>query len=277
MASKKGLLFVFLLTIFTIQRAYSADEIRIHLFYEETNNGWDVFVDNNENIPVSVQVSFSLTNLRSSVKNNSIFLLPAKSSRTLIATLTFIRKGDKATFTPVLKACFGDHTQNDYDTDFPYYLPFAKGESFVVIQGYNGTFTHRGENMLDFDMPEGTEIMAARSGVVVRVVQHNKSGCKTEKCAKFNNYIDIYHSDGTFATYAHIRQNGSVVNEGDIVEAGQLIGYSGNTGWSSGPHLHFAIYFMRFDSMKTLRTMFLTGEGEETEYLRESTEYERKY
>jgi murein DD-endopeptidase MepM/ murein hydrolase activator NlpD len=273
----KRQLLVIALIFITMLTANGEDEMRIRLYYEETPEGWDVYIDNNEIVPVSVQVSFTLTNLRSSVKNNSIFLLPPGSNRNLISNLTYIRKAGKSSFAPVIKACFGDHTQNIYDADHAYYLPFARGESFIVGQGYNGAFTHRGENMLDFDMPEGTPVHAMRDGVVLRVVQHHNRGCKTEKCAKYNNYIDIYHSDGTFATYAHLRQNGSVVNEGDTVETGQLIGYSGNTGWSSGPHLHIAIYFARFDGMKTLRTKFLTGSGETVEYLKELQEYERNY
>jgi len=88
-------------------------------------------------------------------------------------------------------------------------------------------------------MPENTDVLAARDGIVIQVVQNNTEGCPKEECKKFGNYILVYHPDGTFAEYVHIKFNGSKVKEGDSIKKGDIIGYSGNTGWSAGPHLHF--------------------------------------
>ncbi|WP_180336327.1 M23 family metallopeptidase [Pontibacter ramchanderi] len=172
---------------------------------------------------------------------------------------------------------YGDHNLKKYTEDFNYFLPYKKGTSHKVWQGYNGNFSHQGENSLDFIMTEGTDIHAVRDGVVVKVVQENNISCVSRDCAKFNNYILIYHSDGTFAEYAHIKHMGALVKEGEKVAAGQSIGYSGNVGYSSGPHLHLAIFMQKLDERVTLTTRFLTGDGSHAEALQEQTEYIRSY
>ena len=55
----------------------------------------------------------------------------------------------------------------------------------------------------------------------------------------------IVHDDGTMALYAHLREGGVLVRVGQRVEKGQQIGLSGNTGFTSGPHLHFALQVNR--------------------------------
>lgn len=77
---------------------------------------------------------------------------------------------------------------------------------------------------------------------------------KREECAKYNNYIVIFHSDGTFAEYRHIKMNGSMVKVGDRVEIGQLIAESGNVGYSKRPHLHFAVYLQKLKKTEKLKT-----------------------
>src|SRR5690606_27082696 len=133
------------------------------------------------------------------------------------------------------------------------------------------------EKALDFKMPVGTEISAIRDGIVVEIIQSNKRNCSTEDCKKFNNYILIYHSDGTFAQYMHIKQNGSKVKIGDKIEQGQVIGYSGNVGWSTGPHLHLVVFIPKINGIKTIATKFLINKGKESEYLKEKVKYKRNY
>jgi len=78
--------------------------------------------------------------------------------------------------------------------------------------------------------------------MVVKVKVDSSSGGPDRKYENQANYILIRHSDGTVANYAHLSKNGSKVTPGGIVEAGDLIGYSGNTGFTSGPHLHFSVF-----------------------------------
>lgn len=85
------------------------------------------------------------------------------------------------------------------------------------------------------------------------------------------------HNDGTFADYAHLKLNGSAVKEGDSVKKGQLIGYSGDTGFSSGPHLHFSVFINRIDGSRTfIPTKFRTLNNEAT-ILVEGNSYSKNY
>ena len=132
----------------------------------------------------------------------------------------------------------------EHDDDHLYSLPYAPGEAYRVLQSYNSRFSHKGleQFAIDFDMPEGTPVYAARGGVVARVVESNTRGCWEKGCGRYANYIVILHSDGTTGEYYHLQQNGALVNVGESVVQGQEIGRSGNTGHTTMPHLHFAVY-----------------------------------
>ncbi len=134
-------------------------------------------------------------------------------------------------------------TRSRHDANFRYTLPFLPGNAFQVAQGYGGTFTHFGHShyAIDFWMKQGTPICAARSGRVMRVVQHFTEGGLDASHWHQCNRVDIRHSDGSFACYCHLKVNGAAVREGQNVSAGEVIAYSGNTGYSGGPHLHFQV------------------------------------
>ena len=79
-----------------------------------------------------------------------------------------------------------------------------------------------------------------------------KGGPDAVQYANLANLVRILHDDGTFAVYAHLNRNSIRVQPGDRVEAGEYIADSGNSGFSSGPHLHFAVernMGMRIDSV----------------------------
>jgi len=121
----------------------------------------------------------------------------------------------------------------------PYVLPWVRGVSRFCVQGVRGVVSHRGDSQFayDFYMPLGSDIQAARAGVVTRVVQqYDGNGVNWP-----NNVVVVEHEDGTRACYAHIRQGGARVAEGQQVAQGDVIAFSGNVGNSMMPHLHFHV------------------------------------
>lgn len=89
-----------------------------------------------------------------------------------------------------------------------------------------GSTYHEG---IDIAVPEGTPIRAAKGGTVIMASYNGGYG----------NYTCVDHGSGLSTCYAH--QSGFAVSSGQRVSQGQVIGYSGNTGASTGPHLHFEV------------------------------------
>jgi murein DD-endopeptidase MepM/ murein hydrolase activator NlpD len=145
-----------------------------------------------------------------------------------------------------------------------YRLPFRKGESYRVSQGYNGRWTHQGQDRyaVDFALPEGTTVCAARAGVVVDLRESSKVGGRDQKYRDECNYVSIAHADGTLGEYHHLQYDGVLVEMGERVAAGQAIALSGNTGYSTFPHLHFGVYSALDGSHRqSHRVTFVTREG----------------
>jgi len=72
-----------------------------------------------------------------------------------------------------------------------------------------------------------------------------KAGLNRERYGGRANFVRILHDDGSMALYAHLKSEGVLVRVGQRVRAGQPIGLSGNTGFTTGPHLHFAVQINR--------------------------------
>lgn len=153
------------------------------------------------------------------------------------------------------------------DTSYVYALPFEENKKIFLVQGYETFLSHKGIKALDFKVRNGTKICAAREGVVIAMRDDSeKRGLKSTNLSD-GNFITIEHADGTIANYWHLKKNGVLVNLGDSLERGQLIGLSGNTGYSAFPHLHFEV--MGYDESgvhKQIATRFNTSKG--TFYLR---------
>ena len=139
-----------------------------------------------------------------------------------------------------------------------YNLPFANGSKFLLIQAYNSKMSHKNEISLDFKMKKGSKICAARNGVVTAIKEDSDIGGLKDEYLNQGNHIIIKHTDGGEAMYWHFKKDGVLVNVGDTVTQGQHIGYSGNTGYTAFPHLHFQVYDA---AGKNIATRFVTKKG----------------
>src|SRR5262245_44188224 len=205
----------------------------------ETNR---FFVKNLEETDITVTFEMDLVNLKGNT--NFPYTATYPGNRTTEAfTLSPIQPDQKWDYTYTsyytLGSCDAVH-----DDGYVYSLPYAPGGSYKVTQGHNGSYSHTGAEQyaIDWRMPVGTPVHAARNGVVAKVKDDSSKGGGDRKYENCANYVLIRHDDGTVANYAHLQKSGSKVVVGQIVEAGDLIGLSGSTGFSTGPHLHFAVF-----------------------------------
>jgi murein DD-endopeptidase MepM/ murein hydrolase activator NlpD len=200
------------------------------------------FVENLELAEITMTFNFALTNLKGSVE------LPltqtfASQQITEAFVLTPLNPNEPWNYTFTNYHHFGSPAAV-HDDAYLYSLPYAPGRAYQVTQGYDGEFSHHGPNQyaIDWKMPTGTPVHAARGGLVIRAKDDSEVGGADRSFDRYNNFILIRHSDGTIGHYCHLQKGGCTVREGDVVQDGQLIAHSGNTGFSSGPHLHFSVF-----------------------------------
>jgi murein DD-endopeptidase MepM/ murein hydrolase activator NlpD len=128
---------------------------------------------------------------------------------------------------------------------YVYALPYPRGRTFSVLQGFHGAFSHRGSNeyAVDFNCPVATRVVAARNGTVVAINASAQGSGTTPEFLddRRANFVVIRHDDGTLGEYMHLSPSGVEVKPGQVVARGEEIALSGNTGFSSTPHLHFQV------------------------------------
>jgi murein DD-endopeptidase MepM/ murein hydrolase activator NlpD len=126
----------------------------------------------------------------------------------------------------------------------PYRAPFALAQSYTVTQTLPDQVTHQdagSRHAIDIAMPVGSAVHAAREGVVINVAHRFFRGGTTQEVRDEANFVQVLHDDGTTAVYAHLQLDTVRVRPGQRVQRGEYIANSGNTGYSSGPHLHFVV------------------------------------
>ncbi len=150
--------------------------------------------------------------------------------------------------------------------DRPYRAPFPSAVSYRITQAPPRLVTHTTPDSayaVDIAMPVGSNVVAARGGVVVEVAESHfrRSDTPGDESARAN-LVRILHDDGTFAIYAHLNWNSIRVQPGERVERGQYIANSGNTGFSTGPHLHFVVLRNAGMRLESLPITFADLDGE---------------
>ena len=144
---------------------------------------------------------------------------------------------------------------------YEYKLPFNKGNTFRVVQGYGGLFSHRHIAALDFEMPIGTSVYAARGGIIYSYKDDSDEGGPFSKYKNKANYIIIQHEDGSFGCYWHLKKNGVLIKSGHVQE-GMQIGFSGATGQVLRPHLHFSVKrILNYQMNSFVKIKFKTSKG----------------
>lgn len=137
----------------------------------------------------------------------------------------------------------------------PYQLPF-RSQQVRVSQAFGGRYSHsdaQNQYAVDFPLSEGTAVLAARAGKVMQIVENAPDlGC----------LVRVLHNDGSMALYAHLQAGSLQVRPGQSVETGQTLAASGNTGNSTGPHLHFAIQANTGLALNSLRFRMRSERGE---------------
>ncbi len=191
--------------------------------------------------PVQVSVGMAeASNVVSDPPLPQTIVLGANEDR----VLSRIRRADERAaggFKLHFEAVPGDPTARAQDLE--YRLPL--GGAYRLDQGFGGSFSHTDEQSryaIDLAVDEGTPVLAAREGTVMQVENDfYGAGLNKEKFATRANVVRVLHSDGTMAVYAHLKPESVVVQTGKHVYVGTKLGESGNTGFSTGPHLHFCV------------------------------------
>lgn len=219
---------------------------------DRNTKGEMVFEAENLN-PFLVTLSLDLNKMNNAKANHSlpVYIELAGHAKKEILILTPINASLEMTYESsygwVKGSAFAKH-----DDSYVYRLPFTAGANVRVSQGYNGGFSHAGLSAyaVDFSVAVGTPIYAAREGEVVGVEVSNSFGGPYPQFRPYMNYVNIRHLDGTLGNYYHLKLEGSAVKIGDTVKKGQLIAYSGNTGYTTAPHLHFSVSMVDPISMR---------------------------
>lgn len=249
----------------TVQRAVAEPEdmLEIRRFGPDESPVW--MFRNRLHGPLAVRVRFDeADNVVSEPELPATFVLPADAERELVSVGPLEPR--RSWRYRLQTASVPGRPDARHEPARAYRPPIAPGARFRIGQSFGGDYSHTeppSYHAVDIDMPIGTPIHAAREGAVMAVARYfHGTGDSRERFGPRANFVRILHDDGSMAVYAHLDYEGVVVRPGQRVERGQLLGKSGNTGFSTGPHLHFVVQVNRDMSMVSVPFEFEGERGE---------------
>ena len=212
---------------------------------EKEGDGHRIVARNNGPAPISVKVSIADSQYITTDRPFPVFAVVPPGGGTLyLAHIRPAMTGVGYSFRTHSSWVLGDFNAQQ-SPDALYRLPYRDGAAYRIGQAPGGPITtHTTPDSLyavDIGLPEGAPIVAARDGVVIYTEANQVYGGQSPDMVSKANEVRILHVDGTIAVYAHLAHGGVYVYPGQRVTAGTQIGLAGSTGYSSGPHLHFAV------------------------------------
>jgi murein DD-endopeptidase MepM/ murein hydrolase activator NlpD len=221
------------------------------------NNQQELVAENEGPSPITVHASVTGENYASDRTWPATVVVPPHSSVPLGRVFAADKTAGGYSFLFRYSHHFGK-LDATHDPDALYRLPFRDGEAYAITQAHGGKLSSHNnrENLyaVDFAMPKGSAVVAARGGIVVDVTLRHQEGGFDPGFLDKANTVAVAHDDGTVAEYAHLSPGAELVKPGQRVSAGDMLGYSGNTGYSSGPHLHFIVSKPTVTDGKVTRT-----------------------
>lgn len=217
-------------------RMVENNDRQVYVSTRKHDGGDTLIVKNDLYAPVEVELEITEAEHVSGVPSKPINWVLAPRSEIRLLTLAPTGTGTPR-YKHKLRHALGDPRSQHVISSYP--LPW-RGGPFRLTQGPGGRYSHtgpKGRYAMDIAMPVGTPIVAARGGMIIKT-ENSQSGRGTNPAG---NFVRMLHDDGTMGVYLHLKQNSVQVHEGQRVQAGDLLAQSGNTGNSTGPHLHFVV------------------------------------
>lgn len=252
---------IYLLSSLQILLAQTGEKyFKVHTKAFEAEGYVEVYANNENYCPF--QCELELTNTSGAIDSSDVsfpyycIIEPQSKNHLLFRVYAKHDSLDQIKF--YYRSRFGNPETAQHNDDYEYTLPYKHRKRHFVSQGYFGKYSHQRSYALDFKIKTGKAICATREGIVIQVREDSDKGGADPKYSNDANYIRIYHEDGTWANYLHIMHEGSAVQVGDKVDAGQVIAYAGSTGWSTMAHLHFEVRLPTKMGYKSIPTKFKT-------------------
>ena len=223
-----------------------AQDPRVNVRHRETDTGVALIARNDFFAPVQVVLGIEeIDGFEKPDPEQSLrFVVPPRSDEFFLMNLDGLEAAEERSLRYRYAYLLGDPAA-EHRPSTGYRAPFAVAGTHIISQAFPDAMTHTtldSRHAVDFVMPIGTDVYAARGGVVIEVASTNyRAGIDPSEEGAQANLVTILHEDGTYAIYAHLNWNTIRVQPGEQVTRGQYIADSGNTGFSTGPHLHFVV------------------------------------